>query len=508
MKKSIIKFSLLSFSIISLLSCFQPKEEEIVIPHTIIPGLDSELITTDIDNSIEAVRNTQQISAQILIERNYSIFEIQNVNIDDDEQDEQIIIASPVNDNKGTFKIYIADYDVQKDEYYEMYTDKISSSNLNVVSIQTDDLTGDHFQEIIIRGIDTKEQQIIEIYKIITIKETGDRIVVKVFSQISEGDFDINKIDRGNDYKIDLLKGESFTLELQKKNPDDEQGLIIEKYKWNDITSFYELRSAEKAKISSLSNENLLKFYRGSSEDYLNFLSGPWFKTKDLDNNPTHNMNEIFQMIPDEQTLTFYSDDIQESFTWADDKQPIKYRNALSFYDVRNNFLTTMYFSIYIYIDSFDSIRVKIIGNERWGGTYTQLTDNLQNILTDRTKENSLISNLDIKGLYKTNLNTEIIFDSPEYHLKKDGIESGGIYTIFNLQGDQILEMKELNSNGLTKEISSYKMNYSESADDLRIIRTITLKKGRLQARGIVLESNSELHFEQIEKIIQDIADN
>lgn len=504
MNNSFVKFSLIIIALLALFSCQNESGEENIIPQNIIPGLNNELRNTDLDSTLEAGSESSLISPQILIDRDYSVFEIQNVNIDTDEQNEQIIVASPINNSKSTFKIYIADFNPQTNEYYEMYTDRISEHNLNVASIQTEDITGDHFQEVIIRGIDNKELQIFEIYKIIIVKETGELNFVKIFSQAADGDFEIIKVDRGNDYKIDNLNGLSYTVELQKKNPEDSKSMIVENYKWNENSAIYELSTIEKARITSVSNDNLIKFYRGTSDDYLDFLSGPWFKTNDLDGVATHNMNEIFQMLPDEQTLTFYSGGIQESFTWADDKQPIKYRNVLSFYDVRNNFLRTMYFSIYIYIDSFDSIRIKIIGNKRWGGTYTQLTQNLQQILTDRTNENSLISDLDIKGLYKTNLNSEIIFDHPEYHLKEESVESKGIYTIYNLQDDLILEMKELNDNGLSEQIKTYKMNYSETIDDLKIIRTISLKKGNLHSKGIVLESNSELHFEQIEKINQE----
>jgi len=509
MKKTNNYHSLTLLLFFLLASCSnRVQKEELVIPENIVPGSEDEKIFTDTDSSIEIADDNTLFSAQILIDRDYSIFEIQNINIDADEEEEQVIIASPVNDEKKPFKIYVADYDPAHDDYSEIYNDEISENNLNIASIQSGDITGDHFQEVLIRGIDTKGFQVFEIYKIIEIKETGDLTFVKVFSQSADGDFEINKVDRGNDYKIDKLNGESFTLELQKKNPDDEKSYIVEKYKWNNTTSLFDLSSSNKVKISSVSNENLLNFYKGTSEDFLAFVEGPWFKTEDLDGNPTHNMNEIFQMISDENTLTFYSNDIQESFTWADEKKPIKFRNVLSFYDVRNNFLKSMYFSIYIYIDSFESIRIRIIGNKRWGGTYTQLTENLQNVLTDTSKENFLISDLDVKGLYKSNLNTEIIFDNPEYILKEDGVESKGIYTIFSLNGDQILEMKELNANGLTTQIKTYKINYVETSDDMRIIRTITLNKGMLKSRGIVLESNSELHFEQIEKIIQEATDN
>ena len=508
MLKTIISISALLFLLLIFFSCKgNDSIEENVIPQNIIPGNNEELYNSETDSTIDSSNEIQFLSAQILVDRDYSIFEIQNVNIDADEYEEQIIIASPINENKK-FKIFIADYDPQKDSFVEIYQSEISDYNLKVASIHSEDITGDHYREVIIRGIDSKGFQIFEIYKIIVIKETGDLAFVKVFSQTVDGDFEINKTERGNDYKIDNLHGESYSLEIHKKNPQDELSLLVENYKWNEITSFFDLSSTNKVKISVLSNDNLLKFYRGSSEDYLSFLSGPWYKTKDLDGNPTHNMNEIFQMLEEKNTLTFFSDDIQESFTWAEDKKPIKYRNVLSFYDVRNNFLKSMYFSIYIYIDSFKSIRIKIIGNKRWGGTYTQLTETLQNILTDTSKENSLISDLDIKGLYKSNLNTEIIFDHPEYVLKEDGDETRGIYTIFTLNGDYILEMKELNSNGLAEQIKTYLMKYDEMADDMRIIRTITLNKGSLQSKGIVLESNSELHFEQIEKIIQEVSDS
>ena len=504
-----IHYSILILLLLLFYSCdTNSSNDELVIPQNIIPGNENEMMSTETDNTIEESTEYQPHTVQILIDPDYSVYEIQNMNIDMDEYDEQIILASPLNDDKDLFQIYIADYDIENDEYVEIYKDEIAENNLNMASLSHDDLTGDHYPEIIISGIDSKGLQIFEIYKMLNFKETESWTFAKIFSKFADGDFEINKADRGNDYKIDLLKGESYSLELQKINPDDNKSFIIEKFKWNEITSYYELSSSEKVKISSVSNESLQKFYRGTNDDYLNFLSGPWFKTQDLNGNPTHNMNEIFQLLVDEQTLTFYSNDIQESFTWADDKKPIKFRNALSFYDVRNNFLKSMYFSISIYINSFESIQVKIRGNERWGGTYTQLTENLQTILTDTSKENELLSELDIKGLYKTNLNTEIIFDNPEYTLKEDGLETKGIYTIFTLDDDQILEMKELNANGLTEQIKSYKMNYSEISDDLRIIRTITLQKGTLKSRGIVLESNSELHFEQIEKINQESSDN
>jgi len=378
MIKTSSKFLIILPLVFSIISCKKSiQNDEIVVARNIIPGSDNEQMKTETDSSIEATE-FQEFSPQILIDRNYSIYEIQNINIDEDADDEQIILAGPLNDDKEVFKLFVADYNPEKDEYIEIYKGNISTNNLNIASIIKEDITGDHLNEVIITGIDTKDLQVYEIYKLISLKDSEDKTFVKIFSQSIDGEFELNKIERGNDYKINNLKGESFTLEVQKKNPETEKNLIVEKYKWNENSFYFELSSSEKVKISSASNENLVNFYRGTSQDYLDFLSGPWFKIKDLNGNPTHNMNEIFQMQVKDQTMTFFSNDIQESFTWADDKRPIKYRNALSFYDVRNNFLKTMYFSINVYIDSFESIRVKIRGNQRWGGTYTQLTENLQ----------------------------------------------------------------------------------------------------------------------------------
>lgn len=506
MIKAYFRVSLLSLFLIVFISCEADKVQEMsVISQTIIPGVDE--VQIEPDGFIEA-KPFQQFTAQILIDRDYSIYDIQNINIDNDDEDEQIILASPINGDRNIFKLYVADYNIEEDQFIEIYKGEVSENNLNIASVYSDDLTGDHNKEIIITGVDIKGYQVFEIYKLISIKDSEESSLINIFSKAADGDFDINKIGRGNDYKIDNLPGESFLLELQKKNSDDNKTLIVEKYKWNENSYLYELSSSDKVKISAVSNESLIKFYRGTSDDYLQFLSGPWYKINDHNGNPTHNMNGIFHMINDEQTLTFFSDDIQESFTWADNRKPTKFRNALSFYDVRNNFLKSKYSQIIIYIDSFESIRVEIRGDERWGGTYTQLNKNLQKALTETSKENTILSDTNINGLYKTNLNTELIFDNPEYILKEDGYETNGIYTIFKLQDDLILEMKELNENGLTEQIKTYKMKYNESSDDLRIIRTITLQKGILKSQGINLESNSELHFEQIEKINPEVTDN
>lgn len=502
-----ILFFLIIASALLCLSCSKKAVvEEEVSAQTIIPGIDTRSDNIQTDSSLE-IADINMNTVQILIDRDYAVYDVRNVNLDDDDVEEQIILASPLNEDRDVFRIYIADYFPQYDEYREIFSDIIGKNNLNIASIQTDDITGDHLKEVIVSGVDTKDQQVFEIFKLFPEKDSAQKKVRGIFSLAVDGDIEVINSERGNDYKIEILKGESFPLEVQRKNPDDDSILIVEKYKWNESGRIYELASSEKINRSSLSNENLLNFYRGTSDDYLTFLTGPWYKVKDLNGNPTHNMNEIFELLPSEKTLTFYSGDIQESFTWTENSEPVKYRHVLSFNDVRNNFLNSMYFSISIYIDAFDSIQVKIRGNQRWGGTYTQLTGNLQKALTDNSRENLLLSKMEIKGLYKTNLNSEIIFDSPEYLFKNEGVESRGIYTIFDLEGDTILEMKELSENGLTRKVNTYRMEYSEKADDLRIIRTITLVQGQLRARGIAPDDNRELHFEQIEKTNQDITD-
>ncbi|MDA3781356.1 MAG: hypothetical protein PF487_14190 [Bacteroidales bacterium] len=216
MIKSILNISLIFLIIVLLSSCEQKHEvEELVIPENITPGSVDDISDLKTDDSIDVSIDSSYFSAQILIDREYSIFDLQNINIDSDEEDEQIILASPVSGGKKRFKIYVADYNDKMDEYIEIYHDEISDNNLNVASIESEDITGDHFNEIIITGIDTKGLQIFEIYKLVKNIETNEKIFVKVFSQSADGDFEINKVFRGNDYKIDNLDGESFTLELQ-----------------------------------------------------------------------------------------------------------------------------------------------------------------------------------------------------------------------------------------------------------------------------------------------------
>jgi len=492
------------FSIVVIFSCtkdIQKTEDSNIVSQNIIPGSINNEDQEKRENP-DLSEDNQLIPVQIIIDRDYSIVEIQNIDIDLDMVKEQIILASPINNNKN-FKLYIADYFPETDEYREVYSSAINYDNLQTASIYSEDITGDHFLEIIIRGIDYKGLQIFEIYKFISQKNDEQELYKNIFSEHVNGDLEIKRTTCNNDYKIDKLKRESFNLEIQKKNFEDEENLIVEKYKWNELSYLFELSSKDKIKISTISNDSLLKLFRGNSNDYLTFLSGPWYKTKDLNGLQTHNMNEIFQIDINDNILTFYSDSALETFYWKD--QPYRFgRNGLFINEVRNFLIKSIISNVRIYIESLETIRIEIRGNRRWGGTYTRLNDNLQNVLTNRNKENYVLSNLNIKGLYKSNF----IFDSPEYILNDEGIESRGIYTIFNLNNNQILEMKELNSNGLTLDTKSYKMTFDERTNDIRTIRTITLIKGDLQSRGIELENNSELHFEQIEEIVKEVKDN
>ncbi len=489
------------------LSCNKTEKEEIE-SQNITVGIESEKPENDYTSTSNIPRESQILTPQIPIDRDYSIIQIVNKDIDLDEPDEQIILAGPANDNTKKVKLYIADYDISLKKNIEIFSAEISNLILKSASIEFEDITGDHNSEIIIHGIDSKGIQFFEIYRLIASKNANHNLTIdKIFSKQADGFFEIKRFSRSSEYTNNRNNNESYNIEVQKKNPEDDKSIIKEIYKWNSSSSLFVLNNAEKIKITAVSDEKLQKLYGGSVSDSLQFLNGSWYKINNPDGKPTHNMDEIIIINILDNSIMFYSNAIIESYTWK--YPPIKYNGyRLYFNRIKNDLIQTIFYPLVVNINSMESIKVEIKGNDRWGGTYTQLTSTLQHVLTDKSKENILESEIKIKGLYKSNLDSEITFDYPKYTLKKDNKETMGIYTIFNLYGEQILEMKEIQSNGIIKDKKSYKLSYNETSDDMRIIRTITLNKGSIQSKGILLSNEPEFNYEQIEKKIEEVIDN
>ena len=313
------------------------------------------------------------------------------------------------------------------------------------------------------------------------------------------GIIEIQTYDRSQDYKIGKPTSESFSIITEETDEvsQDNLDLIKTTYKWNRSSREYLPTSIDKIPGVSISEEQLEKVYKGSLDDFIDYIAGPWYRIEDLNRKKQAIMEEIIFFNPADGQLIFSVDDIQENYDWSDTYRTIfKGINIQS----KNSLITSQRRDIYLSLEALDRIKVNIHGSTEWDGYYTQVGPLLQKSLIAHSgiEDSNILSRL--SGQFRNNKDEDLNLELPYFTLKT-GTEhvAHGVIEFYILNDISIMEMHYLKGNGLLDKREIYSVDYNEARDSSRIIRTITLTPGMLTAKGFVLTPGEVVHYEQIE---------
>ena len=120
-------------------------------PRIINPGLSGSENTGGGETEGEAV-DTNYLVPMIDIPENEHVQKLQDTNLDDDSEEEQIILTSVISEEKNILRIHIADYDNDNVRYRESLIQDINAEQLEGLSINLQDLTGNQTNELYITG--------------------------------------------------------------------------------------------------------------------------------------------------------------------------------------------------------------------------------------------------------------------------------------------------------------------------------------------------------------------
>jgi hypothetical protein len=88
------------------------------------------------------------------------------------------------------------------------------------------------------------------------------------------------------------------------------------------------------------------------------------------------------------------------------------------------------------------------------------------------------------RGLYRSEIGSELTFNLPNYQLRRgDTEEEGGVAIFWNKYW--ILQLKAKNEEGLPVETKNYRMEFSEILEENRLIRSLHLSPGKLGITGM-----------------------
>ena len=483
-----------------LLSC-RDKSTNTDNPST--PKVINPLGTTDnsrIDDSTAAQEEDRNFLVPMIpIPQGEKLVLTNDVNLDFDTEDEQIILTRLTTEENNQLILYVVDYNNNEMVFYEALKTPISADSSEGLSVLLQDVTGNSINEIIITGFTQEQNHTFDAYTILSTGGGQKLQLVNILSLNINGIIEIENYERSQDYRMGQNTNESFTIVSEETDEvsEDNLDLIKTTYKWNRSRRTYAPSSIDKIPGLSIKEEQLTKIYRGSLEEFVDYISGPWYKVEDLNRNRQPLLKQIIHFDISGNQIIFAEDNIQELYDWND-----TFRTIFKGINIQSgsSLITSQRRDIYLSLEELDLIKLNIHGSTEWDGFYSPVTPALQQSLMVKQgiEESRELSRL--SGQYRNNKGEDLNIELPYFTLKTGNeLISNGFMEFFILNDMPILEMHYLKTNGLIDHRDVYYVEYQESEDSSRIIRTMTLTPGTLTTKGFSRIPGDTIHYEQIE---------
>ncbi len=421
-----------------------------------------------------------------------------DLNLDFDTEDEQIILTRLTSEEQDRMILYVVDYNNEDMIFYEALKTPISADSSEGLNVLLQDVTGNSMNEIIVTGFTKEQNHTFDAYTIVT-TAAGKLQLANILSLNINGIIEIENFERSQDYRMGQNTNESFTIITEETDEvsEDNLDLIKTTYKWNRSRRIYAPASIDKVPGLSIKEEQLTKIYRSSLEEFVAYISGPWYKVEDLNRNRQPLLKQIIHFDMSGNQIIFAEDNIQEIYDWND-----TFRTIFKGINIQSgsSLITSQRRDIYLSLEEVDLIKLNIHGSTEWDGFYSPVTPALQQSLMVRQgiEESRELSRL--SGQYRNNKGEDLNIELPYFTLKSGNeLLFNGFMEFFILNDISILEMHYLKNNGLIDHRDVYSVEYQESEDSSRIIRTMTLTPGTLTTKGFTRIPGDTIHYEQIE---------
>ena len=396
-----------------------------------------------------------------LINKNEQILQVINKNLDLDNDDEQVFIAKMTDDINTPLKIVVIDFDPVQGKPVRSWEYLTNSTNLRAFNLEFDDMIGDFNQEIIFTGANKKGETTFFIFKKIPSPSNLGLFYTPIFQIVTDGTIHINKITRSPLYQVGQKTGQSYPIVIEHKDKESSNSLdlIRDEYDWNYNKGLYELISSKPVPAEVVVENQLRALYDSNVlKDFENFISGPWYNKKDI--------KSIIVFAPEMEQIVFYSNDIQEIYTWDYMKKTVY--NGLLFM-VRNQSSSSIRKKINVTIKDTETITLNT-NDINWDGTYIKVKEEFLESLFENAKTTVELADFNLTGFYEDeNEEMKIIFEPPSFTMIKPGKENvidGGFSITKNIP--------ILNNYYLKRKLRKIPKQFSRDQFENEILKTIT----------------------------------
>jgi len=459
------------------------------------PKVISKIVSTSSETSQQNTRNPDSgIKPHINIGNNYSIIYIKNINLDFDVEEEQVIVGID-KENKQNLKIFVLDFDSVRNKYILTWEAEKTNINYRTVSISYMDVVGDHGLEIIFTATTLDNKHVLDIFRK-THSPSGISLYYESICNLEvNGEIEIQEKERSHAYILGQKNGVSFPVITYEDVSEPQSGVIKTSYMWNYQANKYVNVFKETVPAKIIEEQKINKIFFDDIESYKTFLEGQWYNVE--------SDNFIIRFNGKANEIVFFTSDLMEVFKWSNATYSKLYRTIDI--NARNDQIHFITKRIIIKIENMNRIKVDIKDRENpkdidhlMDGYYTRISDNM--LPSVYSKKLTNVSNTVLNGEF-LGANDIIIFENYNFILKSGNNTKKGIFSIYNYNNDEILELRFIDENHIVKEIKLYKINMERQVVDNSIINRIALIKGTITINSFSPSGEDALFYMQtIEK--------
>ncbi|TXT41958.1 MAG: hypothetical protein FD137_2430 [Spirochaetes bacterium] len=425
MKKAIKIISVLSFilAFMAFMYFFAKMRREAL--ESSLPAA-GRLLDFSISNESEGGGSEQKretVRARIPPEYNEVFLEALDINLDDDLDFEQLVVARPINGDPGGLFLIVVDIIPATGMYYRVWRGSTPVTKATTLAVQTRDLLKDGKLEILCFGIDAENNQSLTVFR-----RTGK----------ADGSYSTIFSVAGLDVAIvDSLPDETVAIDLSLADPKEESPLdrIRIRYTWNARTERFVPERPQPIPGANIERNLIESIVTGDPKDFEQYLSGLWIRTSGETGLPVH-----LYFSPQRREILLQDGEVQQRWQWGESTHA--YAGLRS--PIHNALLSGMQRLLTVDLVGVDRIRVRAAVQqfhqfpirEAWNGIYERVKEK------PATSEGSSDrADSSIQGEYSSEAGQRWLFKEGAYTLEDQGYKEEGIYMVKYYGHLKVLDM-------------------------------------------------------------------
>lgn len=454
------------------------------------------------DRPFPSVEDRERATSEIPPASNEILLDVYAFNLDSDQEDEQVLVMRRTDDPSGLLRLVVADYILASRSWVRAWEGSTAVTKIRTLQVVAKDVVGDHIPNIVAVGMNEKNEQVVSIFwRSSPPVETRSPLYYSKICEVAGDAVTIEETERPESYKLGQTNAETWPVTVYHSDPASDNYLdqIRETWEWNFSKKVYEQTQREHIPGAQIERRIVTEILDGNVETFKRYVEGIWYKATTDPRSPSA---QFVVFDPRENTLSFYGQDVMESYLWEDSHST---RYGI-FIGSRSSAVKTLRRLIDVELTGrdtislriFQDIRLKADVTEQWNGGYKKMNAELaEAFLKERPVKLGASPTAPLSGSYAGHDGSTLTFDSPRFTLAHGGeLESGG-FSVFTFDGVEILEMKFLVQTGIVGHRSSYRMERSGRKDGEAYIEILTLVPVRIAIDGLEFVEGSPLVYER-----------